>query len=57
MSFVRNKENIKELRDLLESHNMSHIKIISKVENQEAIDNLDEIIEFSDGVMVARGDL
>jgi pyruvate kinase len=54
MSFVRNKENIQELRDLLLENNASHIKIISKVENQEAIDNLDEIIEFSDGVMVAR---
>jgi len=54
MSFVRNKENIQELRDLLSDNNASHIKIISKVENQEAIDNLDEIIEFSDGVMVAR---
>lgn len=57
MSFVRNKENIQELRDLLSENNASHIKIISKVENQEAIDNLDEIIEFSDGVMVARWDL
>ena len=39
MSFVRNKENIAELRDLLEENNASHIKIISKVENQEAIEN------------------
>jgi pyruvate kinase len=54
MSFVRNKENIAELRELLEEHNASHIKIISKVENQEAIENIDEIVEFSDGVMVAR---
>jgi len=57
MSFVRNKENIAELRKLLSENNASHIKIISKVENQEAIDNLEEIIEFSDWVMVARGDL
>lgn len=57
MSFVRNKENIKELRDLLEANNGSHIQIISKVENQEALDNLDEIVANSDGVMVARGDL
>ena len=57
MSFVRNKENIAELRDLLEENNASHIKIISKVENQEAIENLDEIVEFSDWVMVARWDL
>lgn len=57
MSFVRNKQNIAELRELLEEHNASHIKIISKVENQEAIENIDEIVEFSDGVMVARWDL
>jgi len=54
MSFVRNKENIQELRDLLSEHNASHIKIISKIENQEAIENLEEIVKNSDGVMVAR---
>ncbi len=57
MSFVRNKENIKELRDLLLENNASHIKIISKVENEEAIDNLEEIVKNSDWVMVARWDL
>lgn len=57
MSFVRSKENIQELRDLLAANNGSHIQIISKIENQEALDNLDEIIINSDGVMVARGDL
>lgn len=57
MSFVRNKENIQELRDLLSEYNASHIKIISKIENQEAIDNLEEIVQHSDGVMVARWDL
>lgn len=57
MSFVRNKENIAELRDFLSSHNASHIKIISKIENEEAIENLEEIVKHSDGVMVARGDL
>jgi pyruvate kinase len=48
MSFVRNKENIVELRDFLEKHNATHIKIISKIENQEAIENLEEIIKNSD---------
>lgn len=57
MSFVRNKENILELRDFLAKHNANHIKIISKIENQEAIENLEEIIKNSDWVMVARWDL
>lgn len=57
MSFVRSRSNVEELRDLLGLHNASHMKIISKIENQEGIENLDEIIGASDGVMVARGDL
>lgn len=57
MSFVRNKENIQELRELLDKNNGSYIQIISKVENQEALENLKEIVQHSDGVMVARGDL
>lgn len=57
MSFVRNKDNIQELRQLLKEHNAEHIQIVSKIENQEAMDNYVEIIEHSDGVMVARGDL
>lgn len=57
MSFVRNKENIDELKTLLEEHSSSSIKIISKVENQEAIDNIEEIVHNSDWIMVARGDL
>ncbi len=57
MSFVRNRANVEELRTILRENNASHIKIISKIENQEGIENLDEIILASDGVMVARGDL
>lgn len=56
-SFVRNKENVLELKKLLAENNASHIKIISKIENQEWIDNLDEIILVSDWIMVARWDL
>ncbi len=56
-SFVRKASDVQEIRDLLAKHNASHIKIISKIENQQGVDNLDEILEASDGLMVARGDL
>ncbi|MCU6712440.1 pyruvate kinase [Paenibacillus sp. J5C_2022] len=56
-SFVRKASDVLEIRELLEKHNASHVGIISKIENQEGVDNLDEILEVSDGLMVARGDL
>jgi pyruvate kinase len=56
-SFVRKASDVLEIRQLLEKHNASHIQIISKIENQQGVDNLDEILEVSDGLMVARGDL
>lgn len=56
-SFVRKATDVLEIRELLERHNASHIQIISKIENQQGVDNLDEILEVSDGLMVARGDL
>ncbi|WP_334075878.1 MULTISPECIES: pyruvate kinase [Paenibacillus] len=56
-SFVRKASDVLEIRQLLESHNATHIQIISKIENQQGVDNLDEILEVSDGLMVARGDL
>ncbi|GAA3401652.1 pyruvate kinase [Paenibacillus hodogayensis] len=56
-SFVRKASDVLEIRQLLEEHNAPHIQIISKIENQEGVDNLDEILEVSDGLMVARGDL
>ncbi|SDX19589.1 pyruvate kinase [Paenibacillus sp. CF384] len=56
-SFVRKATDVLEIRELLEKHGASHIQIISKIENQQGVDNLDEILEVSDGLMVARGDL
>jgi pyruvate kinase len=56
-SFVRKASDILEIRELLEKRGASHIQIISKIENQEGVDNLDAILEVSDGLMVARGDL
>jgi pyruvate kinase len=56
-SFVRRATDVLEIRQLLEDNNGSHIQIIPKIENQEGVDNIDEILEVSDGLMVARGDL
>lgn len=56
-SFVRKASDVQEIRELLEKNNASHIQIISKIENQQGVDNLDEILEASDYLMVARGDL
>lgn len=56
-SFVRRATDVLEIRELLERHDARHIQIISKIENQQGVDNLDEILEVSDGLMVARGDL
>ncbi len=56
-SFIRSKQDIDDIRALLKEHGGEHIQIISKVENTEAIAKLDEVIENSDGLMVARGDM
>lgn len=55
-SFVRSKEDVLAVQKILDEHN-SDIKIISKIENQEGVDNIDEIIDVSYGIMIARGDL
>ncbi len=55
-SFVRKAQDVLEIREILE-HYHSDILIISKVENHEGVDNIDEILQVSDGIMVARGDL
>ena len=57
LSFVTCKKDIEAVRKILKANNCSDMKIISKVESKTAIDNLDEIVEASDGIMVARGDL
>jgi len=56
LSFVRSKEDILILRKEMEKYQLK-AKVISKIETKRALDNLDEIIEYSDGIMVARGDL
>ena len=56
-SFVRNEQDVLNIRKILKENDGEHIKIISKIENRQGIDNFDRILEVSDGIMVARGDL
>ena len=57
LSFVRNSDDLIALKDLIDEHSDHKIPIISKIEKPEAIENIDKIIAYSDGIMVARGDL
>lgn len=57
MSFVRKAADVLEVRQILADHQAEHVQIISKIENEEGVTNIDEIIAVSDGIMVARGDL
>ena len=57
LSFVRNKEDLLALKKLIKKYSSFDIPIISKIEKPQALDNIDEIIDHSNGLMVARGDL
>ncbi|MCD8119869.1 MAG: pyruvate kinase [Lachnospiraceae bacterium] len=56
-SFVRNAGDILKIRRILEEQNNYRIKIIAKIENMQGVENIDDIIQVSDGIMVARGDM
>ncbi|MFU0824101.1 pyruvate kinase [Clostridium sp.] len=56
-SFIRKAADVLAIRKVLEQNGGNDIQIFSKIENQEGVDNIDEIIQFSDGIMVARGDM
>jgi pyruvate kinase len=56
-SFIRNKSDVLAIKNALVKYGGGHIKIISKIENREGIDNIDDIVDVSDAVMVARGDM
>ena len=57
VSFVRKKKDVEDVRSWLDQNGGQSVKIISKIENQEGLDNFEDILEASDGIMVARGDL
>ena len=56
-SFVNSASDVAEIKALLQEHHCEHVQIISKIESQLGLNNIDEIIEISDGIMFARGDL
>lgn len=57
ISFVRTSSDVNVIRRILEDNGGQHIDLISKIESQQGVDNIDEILQVSDGIMVARGDL
>lgn len=56
-SFIRKASDVLDVKKVLEEHNGNHIKVIAKIENQEGVDNIDSILQVTDGIMVARGDM
>ena len=57
ISFVRTAKDVNEVRAICEETGNGHVKLLAKIENQQGIDNIDEIIEAADGIMIARGDM
>ena len=57
ISFVRTAKDVQEVRAICEETGNSHVQLFAKIENQQGIENLDEIIEVTDGIMIARGDM
>lgn len=57
LSFVRHGQDLQDLRELIEKHSDHKIPIIAKIEKPEAVENIDKIVAYCDGLMVARGDL
>lgn len=57
ISFVNYAENVLDIRNYLKTINFTNVKIISKIESEEGVKNFDKILKYSDGIMVARGDL
>ncbi|HJE15667.1 MAG TPA: pyruvate kinase [Lapidilactobacillus dextrinicus] len=56
-SFVRKAQDVLDIREILEEKNSTNVKIFPKIESQEGIDNIDDILKVSDGLMIARGDM
>ena len=56
-SFVRNHEDVRTLRDFIDSIGYEQVEIIAKIENQGGVDDMDLIMDYADGIMVARGDM
>ncbi|MFD1671584.1 pyruvate kinase [Agrilactobacillus yilanensis] len=56
-SFVRKPQDVLDIRELLEEKHMEHVQIFPKIESQEGIDNIDDILKVADGLMIARGDM
>jgi len=56
-SFIRTADQVKEIKEFLKANGGEQVQVFSKIENQEGVDNFDAILKYTDGVMVARGDL